>query len=143
MNHLFAAYTFNKIPDNEGSHFSARPQRHWRKQYQNQLGYSRASAGMPMDRPGGLVPVASTNIQCKTCRGAFKTKVILNKDSPCTSCEPIKNKVSLTDTRYTNVTAYLQARGLTYQQNLYPGLIGQKNILPGPLNECSNAGSQY
>jgi hypothetical protein len=95
MNHLFATYAFIKPLDNvdNGTQFAARPLKQWRKQYQNKLGYSRASAGMPMDRPGGLVATSSKS-QCNNCQGAFPMKLTLFKDSSCKSCHPIKNIVT-------------------------------------------------
>jgi hypothetical protein len=95
LNHLFATYVFQKPLDNvdSGTRFAARPLKHWRKQYQNKLGYSRASAGMPMDRPGGLV-ASSPTIQSTTCRGSFPMKLTIFKDSGCKSCHPIKNIVT-------------------------------------------------
>ncbi len=145
MNHLFAAYTQN-IALGDGASFAARPLKQWRKQYQNLLGHSRASVGMPMDRPGGLIPVASNLIYCKTCRGAFTARVDVFKDSICTSCQPITAKISQTDKSYTDSKAYLEARGLTYEQNSYLGLPGQLEITQkptdGPLPICHNAGSQ-
>jgi len=95
MNYVCAAYSFIKPLDNvdNGTHFAARPLKQWRKQYQNKLGYSRASVGMPIDRPGGLV-ASSTKSQCNNCRGAFPMKMILFKDSKCKSCRPIKNIVT-------------------------------------------------
>jgi hypothetical protein len=127
MNHLFASYQKN-IATGDGNRFAARPLNHWRKSYQNSLGYSRASTGMPMDRPGGLVPVASPQIQCMVCRGALPSKVTIFNDSKCKSCQPIAtkvkpiyfpiNKLIKYDTAYTDNTAYLQSRCTTYDQKL-------------------------
>jgi hypothetical protein len=117
MNHLFAVYRQN-IATGDGNHFVARPQKHWRKQYQSLLGYSRASVGMPMDRPGGIMPVANNTIACQTCRGALSAKVIVGKDSPCTSCQPIKARVKPRYTAFTDNKAYLQSRCVTYDQKL-------------------------
>jgi len=121
MNHLYATYAFNKSLDNidSGPAFAARPLKQWRKQYQSSLGFSRAAAGMPMDRPGGLMAVPSVNIQCKTCSGALPANVEVFKDSPCASCDPIKMKVTpLPDKAYTDNSAYLQSRCATYDQKL-------------------------
>ena len=131
MNHLFATYQKNTAND-AGTRFAARPIREWRKQYQTSLGYSRAATGMPMDRPGGLVPVASPAIQCATCRGALPARVDVFKGTACTSCQPIKsqvkplvipslNRYSLdpgSETAFTDNAAYLQSRCTTYVQKL-------------------------
>jgi hypothetical protein len=95
LNHLFATYAFQRPLDNvdTGTRFAARPLKQWRKQYQNKLGYSRASTGMPMDRPGGLLASSPTS-QCNACRGAFPMKLTIFKDSGCKSCHPIKNIVT-------------------------------------------------
>ena len=118
MNHLFASYQKN-IATGDGTRFAARPLNHWRKQYQSAVGYSRAATGMPMDRPGGLVPVANKAIECATCKGALPAKVTVLKDSMCKSCEPTAGKVKpLRSTAYTDNTAYLQSRCTTYDQKL-------------------------
>lgn len=117
MNHLFAAYQKNSATG-EGTHFAARPLKHWRKQYETTVGYSRAATGMPMDRPGGLVPVASPAIECATCKGALPAKETVFKVVTCTACEPTLGKVRPLNTAYTNNTAYLQSRCTTYDQKL-------------------------
>ena len=117
MNHLFAAYQKN-IATGDGNRFAARPLNHWRKAYQNSLGYSRAATGMPMDRPGGLGFVASPQIQCATCKGALPAQVTIFKDSNCKSCKPLKSKVKPLQTAYTNTAAYLQSRCATYDQKI-------------------------
>lgn len=116
MNNIVATYRKNTSTD--GNAFSARPLKHWRKQYQNILGVSRASVGMPMDRPGGFMTVASTNIQCKTCNSVFPAQIDIFKNSNCTSCNPIKTKVKPLVTDFTNTNAYFQSRCLTYDQKL-------------------------
>jgi len=121
MNHLYATYAFNKSMDNtdNGTAFAARPLKHWRKQYQSNLGFSRAASGMPMDRPGGLTSVPLVKNQCQTCNGALNANVDVFNDSPCASCSPIASKVKpLPDTAYTNNSAYLQSRCSTYEQKL-------------------------
>ena len=118
MNHLFASYQKNSA-NGDGIRFAARPIQQWRKQYQTSLGYSRAATGMPMDRPGGFVPVATPTIQCRTCRGALPAKVEVFKDAKCTVCQPITRKVKpLLATAYTDNVAYLQARCVTNDQKL-------------------------
>lgn len=124
MNHLYASYQQNVISGGSGNgnanRFAARPQKQWRKQYQNQNNlngsYRRASVGMPMDRPGGLVPVATPKIQCETCNDATPAKVQILHDSPCKSCNPIINNVQLSNTAYTNNSAYLQSRCSIFDQ---------------------------
>jgi len=130
MNHLFASYHKNTATG-DGTRFAARPLNQWRKQYQTSLGYSRAATGMPMDRPGGLVPVATPTIQCRTCRGALPARVDVFNESICTACRPITTQVkpliipekrySLIpgeDTAFTDNVAYLQSRCTTYEQKL-------------------------
>ena len=121
MNHLFASYQFNTATS-DGTPFAAQPLKQWRKQYGNNLnyslGYSRASTGMPMDRPGGLSKVASEEVHCATCQRALSAKVEVFNDSDCTSCNPIKSKVKPLRTSFTNTQAYLQSRCATYVQKL-------------------------
>lgn len=117
MNHLFASYQLNNAIG-DGTHFSAQPLKQYRKQYSNGSGYSRASAGMPMDRPGGVVPVATEKIHCATCKGALEAKVEVFKDSQCTSCNPIKSNVAPLQTSFTDREAYSQSRCATYDQKL-------------------------
>ena len=129
MNHLFASYRHQTLENtDDGVRFAARPLNQWRKQYQNNLGYSRAATGMPMDRPGGLVPVASTAIQCSTCKGTLTAQVNVTNDSNCTSCNPIQLRVkpllintandAVNETSFTSSAAYLQSRCSTYDQNM-------------------------
>jgi hypothetical protein len=117
INHIVATYRENNTNTN-GNAFAARPLKQWRKQYQNILGTSRAAVGMPMDRPGGFIPVASKNIQCTTCNGAFPARIDIFKSSNCTSCNPIKTKVKPLVTNFTDINAYFQSRCLTYEQKL-------------------------
>jgi hypothetical protein len=135
MNHLYASYQQN-IANGDGNRFAARPQKQWRKQYQNQNNltggtYRRAGVGMPMDRPGGLVPVASPKIQCQTCNNTIPANVEIIKDSPCTSCQPIINNVRLSDKTFTNNTAYLQSRCSIYEQ--------KSGIVPDPAVDYFSA----
>ena len=127
MNHLYTSYQKN-IVNGDGNNFAARPQKQWRKQYQAQNNsggsYRRAGVGMPMDRPGGLVPVATQKIQCQACNDTIPAKVMVFKDSPCTSCQPIINNVRLSEKTYTNNTAYLQSRCSIYEQ--------KSGIVPDP-----------
>jgi hypothetical protein len=138
VNHIVPTYRQNISTSNNP--FAARPLKHWRKQYQNLLGFSRAAVGMPMDRPGGLVSSADA---CKTCRGAFPVKVDVFADAICTSCQPITNKTALSDTRYTDNKAYLQARGITYTQNEYIGLPGQFTTVPKTTVTFQNGPPNY
>ena len=119
--HLFAAYQQNS-PIGNGNQFAARPLKQWRKQYSTNLeyslGYSRASVGMPMDRPGGETKVSTEEVHCATCKAALANNVQVFKDSECTSCQPIKNKVAPLRTAFTNQEAYLQSRCATYVQKL-------------------------
>lgn len=117
MNHLFATYTIQSAKDvNElnGNRFQARPLRQWRKTFQNNLGFSRASVGMPMDRPGGFVPMST---QCSSsCTGAGLANIPVFKDSPCKYC---LDKVQLAEKiRYTDTAAFLQSRCTTFNQKV-------------------------
>ena len=129
MNHLYTSYQQN-IVNGDGNRFAARPQKQWRKQYQapNDSGgggsYRRAGVGMPMDRPGGLVPVATPKIQCQACNNTIPAKVEIIKDSQCTSCQPIINNVRLSEKTFTNSTAYLQSRCSIFEQ--------KSGIVPDP-----------
>jgi len=124
MNHLFASYQKNiAIGGHDGNRFLARPINSWRKQYQTTTGYSRASVGMPMDRPGGVVPVKSEYIQCETCKGSLPIKVETINDSDCYSCKKIINNVQLSDKHYTDTSSYLQSRCSKYHQNISTGRV--------------------
>ena len=121
LHHIYTTNQKNSITG-DCNRFAARPIKHWRKQYQAQnntpVNYRCATVGMPMDRPGGLVPVATSKIQCSTCKGTIPAKVMGFKDSACTSCAPIINNVRLSEKTYTNNQAYLESRCATYDQKL-------------------------
>ena len=122
MNHLVPVYAYNS---GDGPRFAARPIRNWRKQYvrgisgSNSISGSNMSVGMPMDRPGGIVPVANETIHCMTCRGAISIKDDPVQDiSVCKSCNPIKPNTQLSENMYNDTKAYLSSRCLTYDQKL-------------------------
>ena len=122
MNHLVPVYAYNS---GDGPRFAARPIRNWRKQYvrgisgSNSISGSNLSVGMPMDRPGGIVPVANETIHCSTCRGAISIKDDSVQDiSVCKSCNPIKPNTQLSELMYNDTKAYLSSRCLTYDQKL-------------------------
>ena len=124
MNHLVPVYAHN---GGDGTRFAARPIRHWRKQYLSTSistsnmsnSTSNMSIGMPMDRPGGMVPVANETIHCMTCRAAASLKDDLVQDiSVCKSCNPIKPNTQLSEKMYNDTQAYLSSRCLTYDQKL-------------------------
>ena len=121
MNHLFASYQRNSS-NGEGANFAARPLKQYRKQYENNLeyslGYSRASVGMPMDRPCGSSKVTTEQVHCTACNAALTVKVSVFNDSDCTSCQPIKNKVTPLTRSYPDTQSYLQSRCATYDQKL-------------------------
>jgi hypothetical protein len=121
MNHLFASYQRNSSTS-DGARFAAQPLKQWRKQYTNNLkyslGYSRASVGMPMDRPGGSSRVDSEEVHCATCQRALLNKVEVFNESDCASCNPIKNKTKPLRTSFINTPTYLQSRCATYDQKL-------------------------
>ena len=120
MNHLVPVYAYNS---GDGPRFAARPIRNWRKQYVRGISGSNSmsnmSVGMPMDRPGGIVPVANETIHCSTCRGAISIKDDSVQDiSVCKSCNPIKPNTQLSESMYNDTKAYLSSRCLTYDQKL-------------------------
>lgn len=128
MNHLVPVYTFPKnVPGIEnGSRFMARPLNHWRKQYQSNsnIGSNRRTAvGMPMDIPGGMIPVASALIQCSTCNGAINLEQkIKNLKENITICickiKPLTNTTPFfLEKTFIENQAYMQARFKTYAQN--------------------------
>jgi len=73
--------------------------------------------GMPMDRPGGQTTVSSV-----VCNNTNNASTILRedifKDSPCTSCNPIKVNTQISDTHYISNANYMQSRCITYDQKL-------------------------
>lgn len=134
MQHLIPVNTFpkNEMNQENGPPFSARPIRQWRKQFQRSLGSgSRISVGMPMDRPGGTIPVASQNTQCQTCNGAMN----LIESNPTMGnvingnvvghyilcdCMP-ENRIKLKTTLLAdNFIDYNESRCFTYEQNIRP-----------------------
>ena len=117
MNHLVPVYAYNS---GDGTRFAARPIRHWRKQYlSGSISTSNMSIGMPMDRPGGMVPVANETIHCMTCRAAASLKDdLVQENSVCKTCNPIKSNTQLSENMYNDTKAYLSSRCLTYDQKL-------------------------
>ena len=114
-------YTFNTNANNaNGNEFHARPLKQWRKQLHSLQslhslsGTITTSIGMPMDIPGGSTVIKS--MDCATCGNAALLDGKIRKDSPCTSCEPIKLNTQISDNRYTDTAAYLQSRCLTHDQ---------------------------
>jgi len=82
-----------------------------------------------MDRPGGIIPVASSTIQCSTCRGSIPTKVETINDSTCSKCQTTLTNTSFSNNdnnnnnnnnnnAYNDTSSYLQSRCLTYNQNI-------------------------
>jgi len=109
--------TFNSNSNIIGNEFKARPLKQWRKQLlRSQSSSSNVSMGMPMDRPGGSAP--SNNACNQACHGTALLEERIGKDSPCTSCGPIKLITSLSDTHYTDNNAYMQSRCIKYEQRL-------------------------
>jgi hypothetical protein len=115
FNNAVPTYTFTSNVNNVGNRFTARPMRHWRKQLQSSnVGRSKI-IGMPMDRPGEIIPATNA---CNTCSNVQLLEEKLKKDSSCFSCNPIKNNTQLSNTSYTNNTSYLQSRCVTHAQRL-------------------------
>lgn len=128
MNHLVSVYSFNQINPNieNGSIFAARPLKHWRKQlYNNGNGSSinrRTNLGIPTDRPGGIIPVASNQINCCvcSCKGAVNIKEtpLIYTSSLCDGCRPLKPTTQLKEKVFTDSETYLRSRCLTYDQHI-------------------------
>jgi hypothetical protein len=151
MQHLIPVYAFpptESIREN-GPPFSARPIKHWRKQFQRSLGSgSRISVGMPADRPGGTMPVANGYTQCQTCNGAASVIEgnptfgyvidgnIIEHTNPtpnCTCNERIKLQTQLLANNFINKAEYNESRCFTYEQNIRPNqCINIKRCAPAP-----------
>ena len=130
MNSIVPVYSFPSRINNDqenGTAFSARPLKHWRKQYQVRPApyrvSSSASLGILMDRPGSYNRVATKEIQCETCNNTINIKADPIKryiDSlACLGCQPslIKPNTQVSETMYNTTANYLKARCLTYEQN--------------------------
>ena len=118
---IVPSYQFhsNSNISNRGNRFAARPIRHWRKQLQatnGLLSYRKSAIGMPMDRPGGEnVTKQST---CQNCNGSNELKTIVEKKAACTSCYISRTGISVNPDSFTNSSAYLQSKCITYDQKL-------------------------
>jgi hypothetical protein len=121
-------YTFNSNNNNTGNNFRARPPKQWRKQlYHSQSSdslslksISNASIGMPMDIPGGSIPVSlSTCANGGACSNTFLLEEeTIKNPSECTSCKPIKPITQQSDPSYIDHKAYMQSRCITHDQKL-------------------------
>ena len=104
-----------------GNNFRARPLKQWRKQlsFSNiSKSMSNSSVGMPMDRPGGTLP-STGSCSSNVCSGlALLEEEIIKNPSACSSCEPIKPIIQISDTHYTDNKAFMQSRCITYDQKL-------------------------
>ena len=118
-------YIFNSNNNLAGNNFRARPLKQWRKQLRQSsgnlvrfLGNSNVSMGMPMDRPASTIPTsASTCTNSNACFNvALLEEEIIKNPSACTSCQPIKPIITMSDTSYTDNKAYMQSRCITYEQ---------------------------
>jgi hypothetical protein len=125
LNRAVPTYIFNSNNNLSGNNFRARPLKQWRKQLSSSnlarsLGNSNASIGMPMDRPGGSTSTSTStcniNNNSSACYNASLLEEEIIKDSPCTSCQPIKPIITISDTSYTDNKAYMQSRCVTYDQ---------------------------
>lgn len=132
MNYIVPVYSFPSYMNNDrenGPAFSARPLKHWRKQYQGrQPPYrvsSSASIGILLDRPGSYNRVATKEIQCESCNTTeninIKTDSVKRyiESLACLGCQSsqIKPNMQLSETMYNTTAEYLKARCLTYEQN--------------------------
>ena len=133
MNHVsykaVPMYSFNTNPAISSNAFVARPIKSWRKQLQSATiagagagtgtglirSTSKASIGMPMDRPGSTV---DTTDACITCDATVPLQDVIIKDSPCKSCDPIGANTQTTDRHYISNKAYMQSRCVTYDQRM-------------------------
>lgn len=132
MNSIVPVYSFPSRTNNErenGPAFSARPLKHWRKQYQERQTPYRVSAstsiGILTDRPGSYNRVATKEIQCETCNNTvninIKTDSIKRyvESLGCLGCQSsrIKPNTQLSETMYNTTASYLKARCLNYEQH--------------------------
>ena len=133
MNHVshkaVPMYSFNTNPAISSNAFVARPIKSWRKQLQSATivgagagagaglirSTSKASIGMPMDRPGSTV---DTTDACITCDATVPLQDVIIKDSPCKACDPIVANTQTTERHYSSKKAYMQSRCVTYDQRL-------------------------
>jgi len=107
-----------------GTAFKARPIKHYRKQLMptNGSAFSRASIGMPMDRPGGATSLAInsslTNISCIKDDIQQDPACDLNGITPCPPQFLRSASTILSKKYYTDSRAYLRSRCQLYDQKL-------------------------
>lgn len=117
-------YMFNSNNNVTGNNFRARPLKQWRRQLslssQNGIittrSMSNSSVGMPMDRPNGtLAPITCAN---NSSAAACSNVILLKEDiikNPSDCMVPITH---ISNTSYTDNTAYMQSRCVTYDQKM-------------------------
>ena len=114
-------------PTATGPAFKARPINHYRKQLMpaNGSGTGNSAVGMPMDTPGGVVNLGTT--ECNDANYVVKTTIKNNPD--CATCRPTKSaSTKLEKKYYTDSRAYLRARCQTFDQK---SRIGEKSETDG------------
>lgn len=122
------AYTYTPSSATS-SHFMARPLKQWRKQYAGSsvsmgpsmgsgIGYSRASVGMPMDRPGGASVLGANALGTNACAGAGALPLTTEIIKVVSTCQPrIKANTQFSETSYLDTQSYLKARCQSFVQN--------------------------
>ena len=116
MTFITPAYTYTPSSSTSSSHFMARPVKHWRKAVAGPNpsmagGYSRASMGMPMDRPG-----ESTSTGTGTCTNT--SAIPLTAEIIKFVCQTrIKANTQFSETSYPDTQSFLKARCQSFVQN--------------------------
>jgi len=107
-----------------GTAFKARPIKHYRKQLMPTTGsaFSRASIGMPMDRPGGATSLAIdnslNNLSCIKDDVQQDPACDLNGVTPCPPQFLRSANTVMSKNYYTDSRAYLRSRCQLYDQKL-------------------------
>lgn len=118
MQSIVPSYSFHSN-DTVGNRFAARPIRQWRKQLQatnGLLSYRRTAVVIPSDKPGGAT--VTTHSNCQLCNGATDLKYLVNKKAACTDCFIARTGIDVNEKSFTDSSAYLQSRCITYDQKL-------------------------
>ena len=120
------AYTYTPSSSTSSSHFMARPVKHWRKAVAGPNpsmagGYSRASMGMPMDRPG-----ESTSTGTGTCTNT--SAIPLTAEIIKFVCQTrIKANTQFSETSYPDTQSFLKTKARFARQA--PLILTPKGIL--------------
>jgi hypothetical protein len=120
------AYTYTPSSSSTtSSHFMARPVKHWRKQLlagpcsgTASPGYSRASMGMPMDRPGASTTGLTGTGLTGTGTGTGTSAIPLTAEIIKFVCQTrIKANTQFSETSYPDTQSFLKARCQSFVQN--------------------------